>query len=57
MAEFENENYLKHLQKKDLEGLLPLNIRSWSRPDRGRSHDRDVAGARNIKTVGLAGLA
>ena len=35
---------------------MPLNIRSWLCPDCGCPHDRDVAAARNIKTVGLAGL-
>lgn len=36
--------------------IMPLNIRSWTCPECKTEHDRDINAARNIKTVGLAGL-
>lgn len=36
---------------------MPLDIRTWRCPDCGSIHDRDVNAAKNIRTVGLTGLA
>ena len=36
---------------------MALDIRSWTCPKCGYSHDRDINSAINIKTVGMAGIA
>lgn len=36
---------------------MPLDVRTWTCPDCGSAHDRDVNAAKNIRTVGLTGLA
>ena len=37
-----------------LKDSMPLNIRDWTCPDCGETHDRDVNAAKNILAAGLA---
>lgn len=40
-----------------LSAKMPLDVRTWTCPECEVEHDRDVNAAKNIRTVGLTGLA
>ncbi len=40
-----------------LSAKMPLSVRTWTCPTCGSAHDRDLNAAKNIRTVGLTGLA